>query len=586
MPRAHATAARVARAAGTIVALAVALAHAQCGGSLAVTTGPHAVVGFHGDRARTGWIDDQPALAPDAVASGGFGVVWRSPELDALTADGVTYPAHLYASPLAGVGRARGLVYAATSNAWAYAIRAADGAVAWSRRLGDAHPIAILDGGVPMGVLSTPVLDASSDPPRLYVTSEDARAGWQVHALDALDGAELEGWPVTLDDASVAPANRNGTDAHFQAADTLSQRGALALDPSGDTVYVTFGGYTDGATGWIVAVDTTRPRVRAAFSGTPSNAFDAQGRPFAGGGMWSSGGASIDTDGRVFVTTGNSPEALDDAPHVWGQSLLVFSRDLELAATFTPFNHCQMDAADTDLGGSTPVLLPHSPLVAFGGKQGTLYLLDRARVPGGVVSRPPCSDDSASDASLLPPGPEPQFLGKRGPLNVFGPYSETQGNLDYAKMRSTPAYYEGEDGRPFVVVSGASKASAGSSVSVPPCLARLRVDLDRTGGNSYLAVDALESETTFVNPGSPVVTSYRRGGAIAWVLDENALRVQSLLDPATPAPVLYAFDLASMRRLWRSAPGDLARGGKYSTPAVVDGRVIVGTDRLVAFGVR
>jgi len=52
---------------------------------------------------------------------------------------------------------------------------------------------------------------------------------------------------------------------------------------------------------------------------------------------------------------------------------------------------------------------------------------------GALVARPPCTTDSTTDRSLLPPDPQPQF-GARGPLNVFGPYSEVYGNYDHAKM--------------------------------------------------------------------------------------------------------------------------------------------------------
>ncbi len=50
-------------------------------------------------------------------------------------------------------------------------------------------------------------------------------------------------------------------------------------------------------------------------------------------------------------------------------------------------------------------------LVAFGGKQGTVYLLDRDTLTAGAC----------------------------GPLKVFGPYSERYRQGDWAKMRSTPA---------------------------------------------------------------------------------------------------------------------------------------------------
>ena len=74
-----------------------------------------------------------------------------------------------------------------------------------------------------------------------------------------------------------------------------------------------------------------------------------------------------------------------------------------------------------------------------GGKQGNVYLLDRAHMPGDLTKRQPCSEDPSSDRSLLAPEAQPQF-GRRGPLNVFGPYTEVYGMGDQARSRTTLAW--------------------------------------------------------------------------------------------------------------------------------------------------
>jgi outer membrane protein assembly factor BamB len=71
---------------------------------------------------------------------------------------------------------------------------------------------------------------------------------------------------------------------------------------------------------------------------------------------------------------------------------------------------------------------------------------------------------------------------------------------------------------------------------------------------------------------------------VVWVLDANVPRTASLLDPATPPPVLYAVDGTTLELLWKSAPADLTVGGKYATVVVADGRVFAATDRVHAFG--
>jgi hypothetical protein len=560
---------------------------------------------FHGDRSRLGWSSAERTLAPAAVGGGGFGALWSSPPLDALDIDGVSYPPHLYASPIYADdleltgggdfdGRRLGVVFAATSNGFAYAVNGFDdetgaacipaGTILWRTQLGQAAVVKALDGGVPMGVLSTPALDLDSSPPRLYVAAMDADAGWQAWALDASNGRVLDGWPVTMSDAVVSPVNGNGP-AMFEDAARMSQRGALNLSPAGDLLYVPFGGYSDTGTGWLVAIDTAAAEVRAAFSGAPMSDRAPNG------GMWGPGGVVVEPDGTVYMTTGNSPEASESIPGVWGESLLRWSPTLALTGTYTPWNYCNLEHADADLGGSSPALLPDldptstsTPhLIAFGGKQGNVYLVDRDQMAGDLTSRPPCGADPTADGSLLPPDPQPELGGARGPLNVFGPYSEVYGNGDRAKMRTTPAYFEASDGGHYLFVSGASKTAPDSTTSAPPSLARLRV-VTAAGAPAYLRVDALAQTLTFLNPGAPVVTSGGGTGAVVWILDENAGRGASLIDPSVPRPILYAVDGSSLATLWSTGAGELEVGGKYSTPLVVHGTVFVGTDRIRAFG--
>jgi hypothetical protein len=174
----------------------------------------------------------------------------------------------------------------------------------------------------------------------------------------------------------------------------------------------------------------------------------------------------------------------------------------------------------------------------------------------------------------------------RGPLSVTGPYSDKVGDNedDTAKMRSTPAFFADAAGNAYLYVSGPSKA-ADDTTSVPPSLVRLRVVL-AAGQPAYLSVDAAAGGVTFLNPGSPVVSSNASTGAVVWVVDENGPRSALLNGPDAPHPVLAAFDAATLAQLYRSTAADLEVGGKYVTPVVAHGAVFVGTDRIQAFGPR
>jgi hypothetical protein len=245
--------------------------------------------------------------------------------------------------------------------------------------------------------------------------------------------------------------------------------------------------------------------------------------------MWSPGGPALDAAGRVYMTTGNGPAEGEDVAGAFGSSLLEWSASLRLTGIYTPFNHCVLDRADMDLAG--PVLLPGG-LIAFGGKQGLVYLVARDRLAAPADRRPPCRDDPRTDRSLHPPGAP-------GPLRVFGPSTETHALLDHARMRTTPAYFADGRGARHLFVTGATKAGPISAESVPPGLVRLAI----TGGASgppYLAEDAREMETTLVNPGSPVVSSQGGRGAVVWVLDPAQPRLAPLVGPAAARPVLYA----------------------------------------------
>jgi len=565
--------------------------------ALAVAS-PRDTLTFHGDPQRTGWRSAEAELTHAAVTGPQFGLAWESSRFDAVGG----HPPRVYASPLyvdalklsAGphAGRTFATIFAATSNGFVYAINASDagpvpaGTILWRTALGEPCRLepTPLDG-VLTGVLSTPVIDRAAG--RIYVASCDRQQRWQAYALDLSSGAIAPGWPVRLDeDALNAPGkNRNagsGPRPPPKKFDYRVQRGALALSPDGATLYVTFG---ETITGWLVAVDTVRPGIGSAFATVAEPHHSS-------GGIWGAGGPALDAAGDVFVVTGTSFSGFVDQPHDWTQSVLKLSyaagEGLTLRGTYTPFNYCETAKMDIDLGSGGITLLPEiantltPQLMTVGGKQGNVYLLDRANMPGRLDRRPPCSGDSSTDASLLASESQPQF-GKRGPLNVFGPYSEKDAALDLARGRSVPAYFRADDGVNYLFVTGNTKSGHGSPASVAPSLARLQI-VAKPGEAAWLRVDRLEQTLVLENPGSPVVTSNGSRDAIVWVLDENARRTAALAGDAAPRPVLYAFDARDLRLLWKSGAGELHTSGKYNEPAFARGSVFVGTDRIQAIG--
>lgn len=566
---------------------------------------------YHHNRQRTGWNDRETVLTPQKVSSPEFGLLWESAMLDSHG----DRPPRLFATPLYVhavqlthgplAGRTLSALYVMTTTGFAYAINAAKvgttapGEVLWRQQL-TAEPCS---AGA-LGNLSTPIIDLERH--RFYVTtctgSQDSPAirDWRVHALDIRNGESLPGWPVSIDPATLnAPGvNKNGGRRWTRDA-PHTQRGALNLSPDASRLYVAFG---PDPGGWIVSLDTVHPRVASAFSST---AVDEEKQ----GGMWQSGGPSVDEQGYVHIATGANVEyarvnvkagtmvgVSPESPGHWGQSILQLRDDpvrgFELTGTYTPFNYCIASANDIDLGSSGTVVIDLDPattstprLLALGGaKQGNLYLLNRAPMPGNLTRRQPCSRDAASDLSLLAPDIQPQF-GTRGPLNLFGPYSDTYGMVDQARSRSTLAYFRDASGDSYVFVTGAAKTGANLVVSVPPGLAKVQI-VTNPGRPAHLRVAQFETTQTLPNPGSPIVTSNGPRDAVVWVLDTNAERTAPLYGSIAPRPVLYAFDASNLKLLWKSAPGQLSTSGKYNEPTVVNGVAYVGTDRIQAFGLR
>jgi outer membrane protein assembly factor BamB len=86
------------------------------------------------------------------------------------------------------------------------------------------------------------------------------------------------------------------------------------------------------------------------------------------------------------------------------------------------------------------------------------------------------------------------------------------------------------------------------------------------------------------SPGSPIVTSNGPDNPIVWVLDANVYRSDPLIGGNVNHPVLYALDGNSLSLLWNSSSDQLNVGGKYNHAVVAHGTVLVGTDRIQAFG--
>src|SRR5262249_9265988 len=85
-------------------------------------------------------------------------------------------------------------------------------------------------------------------------------------------------------------------------------------------------------------------------------------------------------------------------------------------------------------------------------------------------------------------------------------------------------------------------------------------------------------------PGANIITADGTAHPIDWIVDAGVQRTDGLTGFANGAPTLYAYDALTLQPLWSSPYEQLDIGGKYNTIAAARGNILVGTDRIQAFG--
>jgi hypothetical protein len=138
-----------------------------------------------------------------------------------------------------------------------------------------------------------------------------------------------------------------------------------------------------------------------------------------------------------------------------------------------------MDRYDTDLGGSSPMLVPSlgsgaartPPLVGFGGKQGSnAYIVDRDRCRGRSPSDLHAAPTPRRTARCSRPERSRSSAG-RDRSTSSAPYSDDAYNqADFGKARTTPAFFRDAGGTGHLFFSGSTKLAHGRREVVPPGL--------------------------------------------------------------------------------------------------------------------
>jgi hypothetical protein len=325
---------------------------ASCFGQVTVLT-------QHNDNLRTGANLHETILTAANVNVKRFGMLFKR------LVDDQVYGQPLYVADVHIAGGTHDVVYITTVKNSVYAFDAVSPAVSkpyWHINFGT--PVSFAAGNFGCsdingntGIIGTPVIDAASR--TIYVvalTHEGDSFVQRLHALDISTGAERPNSPVQIS----AP----GFDARRQ-----NQRPALLL--ANRTVYVGYASHCDKGPyhGFLLGYDAASLKQMGVFNASPAG---------EGASIWQSGqGPAVDAAGNIYFVTGNGTW---DGKSDFSESFIKLDAQLKLLDWFTPSNHAQLDVDDDDLNSSGAMLIPGTNLVANGGKEGVLYLVNTSHM--------------------------------------------------------------------------------------------------------------------------------------------------------------------------------------------------------------
>jgi hypothetical protein len=499
--------------------------------STALTTD---AVTHHYDTFRSGANTHETILTTANVNSAAFGKVAEFPVDGQI--DGQILFLNQVTIPNQG---SKDVLYFATENDSVYAVDAASitgstAAILWKTSAlatGEA-PITPSDVGCgyinPVGIMSTPVIDRSRNALYVVATSKDGSGNvfHRLHALDLGTGKELFGGPTTI------TANFPGTGGNSQGGIVtflpVVQQERAALLESGGVIYTAWSGYFGDCgnySSWVISYSADTLQQLGAIDLVPST---------HGAGIWlGGGGPSADTNGNIYLTTGNAFGG--NTPGIgsdFGDSVVKLSGPSPLAVAdyFAPSNAILNDNQDLDFGSAAPLLLPDlldssqitRHLGVAAGKDGVVYVFNRDNL----------GQYNASKNNVY------QQLPTNGHENFSSP------------VYFNNSVYLGPSGSPLLAFS-VSQALLSTTPSS-------------------------QTANSFGGGTVPSVSANGTSNGVVWALDYTS-------------GTLYAFDASNLtKQLYNSRQAAGGRdnfatvGGHFITPMVANGRAYFGTASTVA----
>ena len=504
----------------TLVTLAALL------GTSVLSQAQVSVLTQHNDNSRTGANLNETVLNATNVNMTRFG------KLFARAVDGEVYAQPLYVPNLAVPGKGtHNVIFVATMNNSLYAFDADDPAQStplWQKNYGTPVPVSdvqfISDISVKVGILSTPVIDPATN--TLYFVhrnknTTDNSFHQSLHAVDIATGNEKPNSPVeiagTLGGIAFNPRRSN-------------QRPALTL--ANGNIYLAWSSHNDIGPyyGWVMSYNATTLQRNAYFNATADGNM---------AGIWQSGqGLTVDGDGNLYLMTGNGTFNKNTGGQSLGNSVLKLSPNLTLLSWFTPFNVNDLNARDDDLGSAGILGIPGTNHILGGGKEGKLYLMDRASL-GGFT---PGSDNV---------------------VQSFHGYN--------SHLHGSPIYYNGANGTCIYLWSEMDNLKVfkyvnGSLQTTPLATGTTRVADGMPGAMLSLSANGATPGTALVWASHPLDSNANNAvvEGIFRVYDANTIVTDSQGVPR-------------LRELWNSkqnaARDNIGKFAKYVPPTVANGKV-------------
>jgi hypothetical protein len=492
----------------TVAARSVADSSATSSASVYITD-LAGVFTYHNDLSRDGVNSQEYALNTSSVKAATFGKRF------ACAIDAAAYAQPLWVANVAIGGGTHNVLVAATQHDTVYAFDAdaSPCQTHWSKSLLASGETWVNNSDVggskdlapDIGIVGTPVIDPATK--TIYLVSKSkngANFHQRLHALSLIDGSEKFNGPqeinFSLDGATFNPLTQN-------------QRPGLAL--ANGVVYIAYASHGDVPTyyGWIVGYSASSLAQVSAFNDDPGSGY---------GGIWMSGGApAADSSNNLYLITGNGD--FDGNTH-FGDSFLKLSTGsgINVSSFFSPNNQASLSSGDLDLGsGGAAILVDQSTapnhLVIGGGKEGTMYLLNRDSLGGNT------GDDA-------------------GAVQIF-----SVGNRIFA----TPAFWQ-------------------NTLYIGPMTDHIKSYTLNTGTGRFNTSPASQSPSTFGFPGAtPSISAQGSSNGIVWAIEKAG------------TAVLHAYDATNLgTELWNSGNKSADQAGeavKFTLPTVANGKVYVGT---------